>query len=619
MASTFFGLNIANTGINAYQASINTTANNIANVETDGYSRQKTNLVASSALRVYSSYGSVSTGVSVESVTRERNEYYDVKYWQNQSSLGMYETKLGQFKEIENYFIDDSHQTGFSTIFDEMFAALDSMKGNAGDKDYRIQFISNADNLCKYFKSVSTSLQDQQLSINDNIKTVVDNINSISQKVATLTKEINVIEVENGNANELRDKRAALLDELSYYVPIDVKESPVLDKRTGEPSNAHTFMVKINGQMLVDTFEFNTLKCEAKEFMDNQSDAKGLYDIRWVETGIKFDANSGNNSGVLKGLFDLRDGNNNTNVSGIVSYAQGTKIEISRNLTIDDPIKMNLPASGYVTINGKSFKYSSFEAKTETDADGNTKIASYSFTLADHTLSNDEINSITGKTLNVGKAIDTMGIPYYQNQLNEFLRSFTRAFNDLEKTGETLDGDDMGAFYVANLADGTECEFGDEPTREKSSTGIISSTNASYYQMTAMNATVNARSKRDGGYFACATKNKVTTDGVDAYDLAEKLLSLQSDNKLFRGTDAASFLQCIYSDISVDTQESEIFYDNYNSMKSTITTQRDSVSSVDTDDEALDLVKFKNAYNLSCKVISTLQEMYDQLILNTGV
>ena len=108
-------------------------------------------------------------------------------------------------------------------------------------------------------------------------------------------------------------------------------------------------------------------------------------------------------------------------------------------------------------------------------------------------------------------------------------------------------------------------------------------------------------------------------DGVDAYDLAEKLLSLQSDNTLFRGTDAASFLQCIYSDISVDTQESEIFYDNYNSMKTTITTQRDSVSSVDTDDEAMDLVKFQNAYNLSCKVISTLQEMYDQLILNTGV
>ncbi|MCQ2529618.1 MAG: flagellar hook-associated protein FlgK, partial [Saccharofermentans sp.] len=73
------------------------------------------------------------------------------------------------------------------------------------------------------------------------------------------------------------------------------------------------------------------------------------------------------------------------------------------------------------------------------------------------------------------------------------------------------------------------------------------------------------------------------------------------------------------SDISVDTQESEIFYDNYNSMKTTITTQRDSVSSVDTDDEAMDLVKFQNAYNLSCKVISTLQEMYDQLILNTGV
>jgi len=619
MSSTFFGLNIANTGINAYQASINTTANNIANVETKGYSRQTTNLVASSALRVYSSYGSVSTGVTVDSVTRDRNEYYDVKYWENQSSLGMYETKLGQFQEIEKYFIDDASQTGFSTIFDEMFSALDSMKGNAGDKDYRIQFISNAQNLCKYFKSVSVSLQDQQLAINDNIKTVVDNINSISQKIATLTKEINVIEVENGNANELRDKRAALLDDLSYYVPVDVAEKPVLDARTGEPSNAHTFMVKINGQILVDTYDFNTLKCEAKDYVENQSDALGLYEIKWVETGLRFDANSGNNSGVLKGLFDLRDGNNNTNVTGTVKKAQGTSIEIAGNLSIEDPIKMNLPASGYVTINGKSFKYSSFEAKTETDAAGNTKITSYTFTLADHTLTNDEINSITGKTLKVGQSVDTMGIPYYQNQLNEFLRSFTRAFNDLEKTGETLDGDDMGAFFVANLADGTECEFDDEPTRAASSTGVINSTNASYYQMTAMNISVNERSRRDGGYFACATKDKVTTDGVDAYDLAEKLLSLQSDNTLFRGTDAASFLQCIYSDISVDTQESRIFYDNYNSMKTTITTQRDSVSSVDTDDEALDLVKFKNAYNLSCKVISTLQEMYDQLILNTGV
>lgn len=625
MSSTFFGLNIANTGINAYQASINTTANNIANVETEGYSRQTTNLVASSALRVYSSYGSVSTGVTVESVTRDRNEYYDTKYWQNQSYLGMHETKLGQFKEIENYFIDDAHQTGFSTIFDEMFSALDSMKNNAGDKDYRIQFISNAENLCKYFKSVSVSLQEQQISINDNIKTVVDNINSISQKVAILTKEINVIEVENGNANELRDKRAALLDDLSYYVPIDVSENPVLDVRTGEPSKAHTFMVKINGQMLVDTYDFNTLNCVSKDYLTNQSDAEGLYDIRWVETGIRFDANSGNNSGVLKGLFDLRDGNNNTNVSGRVTQAQGTKITIAGDLTIDDPIKMNLPAGGYVSVNGKNFKYSSFEAQTVLDANGNRRITSYTFTLADHTLTNDEVDKITGRTLNVGQPIDTMGIPYYQNQLNEFLRSFTRAFNDLEKTGETLDGDDMGAFFVANLVDGTECEFGKEPPIGKSDEAktstdtVITSTNASYYQMTAQNSSVNARSRRDGGYFACATKDKVTTEGVDAYDLAEKLLSLQTDNTLFRGTNAASFLQCIYSDISVDTQESEIFYDNYNSMKTTITTQRDSVSSVDTDDEAMDLVKFQNAYNLSCKVISTLQEMYDQLILNTGV
>ena len=109
------------------------------------------------------------------------------------------------------------------------------------------------------------------------------------------------------------------------------------------------------------------------------------------------------------------------------------------------------------------------------------------------------------------------------------------------------------------------------------------------------------------------------TNGVDSFDLLEKLLGLKDDTSVFRGGASSEFLQCLLSDIAVDTQKAEMFEDNYENLQTAITNQRMSVSSVDSDEEALNLVKFQNAYNLSAKMISVLQEMYDRLILETGV
>lgn len=72
MPSTFFGLTVASSGLSAYQIALNTTANNISNVQTDGYSRQQTNRVASNALRVYAKYGCVGTGITTTSITQVR-------------------------------------------------------------------------------------------------------------------------------------------------------------------------------------------------------------------------------------------------------------------------------------------------------------------------------------------------------------------------------------------------------------------------------------------------------------------------------------------------------------------------------------------------------------------
>ena len=101
MPSTFFGLNIASSGLSAYQVALNTTANNIANVQTTGYSRQQSNRVASDALLVHQQYGAVGTGVTTVSVKQIRNQYYDTKYWYNQSSVRMNHLTLSSRMTLE--------------------------------------------------------------------------------------------------------------------------------------------------------------------------------------------------------------------------------------------------------------------------------------------------------------------------------------------------------------------------------------------------------------------------------------------------------------------------------------------------------------------------------------
>ena len=228
MPSSFFGLTVAYSGLNASQASINTTANNISNVQTKGYSKQVVNLTASSALRCYQRYGSTGTGVTADSVTQLRDEYYDEKYWNNQATLGLYEKKLYYMEQIQNYYTDGTFSTttssGFSTIYAKMFNALDAVKTNAGSSASRNEFLSTAGELCTYFNSTAQQLQSLQTSINDEIKTTVDNVNSIAKKISMLNKQINIIEMEGGHANELRDQRATLVDELSKIVPTKVEE-----------------------------------------------------------------------------------------------------------------------------------------------------------------------------------------------------------------------------------------------------------------------------------------------------------------------------------------------------------------------------------------------------------
>ena len=608
MPSQFFGLTIASSGLSAYQAALNTTANNISNEQTKGYSRQAANLSASDALRVNAKYGSMGSGVTVNSIKQIRSEYYDTKYWQNQASLGLYETKLGYLEQIENYFIDDDTEKGFSTILNKMFNSLDTLTHPAGDTNVRQQFISDAQSFMTYFNSVATGLGQIQDSVNEEIKSTVENINAIGKKISLLNKQINVIEVQGGYANELRDQRALLIDELSSIVPTEVSEVPVTNsKHPDMQTGANYYTVKINGQKFVDTYEYSELTCVARKNTINQSDREGMYEIVWADTGNSFKAGSNSSSGSLKALFDIRDGNNSENFRGSIKGVTASTITIS-NPSITNVNAMTMPAEGVLTIDGKNYNYTDFTFTT--DADGNVK--EYTFTL-ENQLSADQQAKLDGKQASIGESIDAMGVPYYLAQMNEFLRNFAGSFNDIMNSADAKDLNGNSTDYFSFFT-GTHTKTGEEYVLSNAAGVYSAKASNSYYQLTCGNACVSNIAVKDPTTIATTT-----TNAADAYDLVEKMLKLKSDTELYRGGGADDFLECMYSDISVDSQKSKIFQKNYSNISNAIDKQRMSVSGVDKDEEAIDLVKFQNAYNLSSKMVSVLAEIYDKLINETGV
>ena len=616
MASTFFGLDIAYTGVQAANAKLNTTANNIANVDTKGYTRQEATQVASDALRISQSYGMAGTGVTVTDINQVRNEFYDVKYWQAQTNLGQYDMKMYYMYQIEDYFTDKDTVEGFEPIFSAMFDSLEEVYKQAGTPSTKTQFIGAAGDLCEYFNAQATNLEKLQLGVNEEIKNKVDEINSIAEQIATLNKQINTIEVNHLRANELRDKRNLLIDQLSKIVDVEVRETPIYATPGGsEKSGIYTYEVSIaGGQILVQGYEYNTLECVARSAEEkvNQSDADGLFEIKWSNT-MDFNLYGANLGGELKGLIEVRDGNNEEyfhgTTKGVKDNSDGTytvTIEVPNKDYLTDMNKCTLPDSGQLTLVNTKYKYSGFEFN-------GTNPPTYTFTIKPDA-GQAAPTIFDGKEASVGTKIDYQGIPYYQEQMNEWVRIFAKAMNDIEKTAVDEEGNPAEVLFTAkDKVNGTEIKF----TADLAD-NTYKSSDSDYYRLTAGNISVNNEMVKDASKFGTTVDIK---KGGDAQDVTELLLTVQDDkNKVnFRGCSAKEFLQCITSDIALSANNAKTFTENYTNINKSVSQTRLSISGVDNDEEALHLVKFQEAYNLSAKVMQIMTEIYDRLILQTGV
>lgn len=608
MSSTFFGLHIAASGLRAANAALNTTGNNISNVNTEGYSRQEVQQAANDPLRVFATYGCAGAGVDTIAIERIRDSFYDDKFRDNETKLGEYDTKAYYCKSIEEYLTDDG-KTGFKSVYDQIGLALQEITKNASSDSTKANFISSVKSLVDYFNNMYGDLQDIQADVNDEIKIRVDSINSYAQDIATLNKQINVIEMTGAIANELRDKRDVLVDKLSAIVDVQTVETPVYDK-DGNDTGATRYIVKIaGGQTLVDMNEYNQLECVArsKEEKVNQTDVDGLYEIEWTH-GAEFGMYNASMGGELRGLIEMRDGNNGEYFNGTVTDVQynlaTSKVTIETNQEyLGDMNKCNLSdTGGVINVGDQLYYYTDWTYNND---------GTYTFTIdnrkSDQALSAGKLRS----TATIGADIDYQGIPYYMEQMNEWIRGFSREINEIFTEGVTAEGNDAGYLltgnYVTTKGQYTEDELNDSRNNGKG-----------YYYMTAGNLAVASELIKDASLLGTRSD---ASNGVEECKQVEKAISMLSDKNQysFRGREAGGFLECVLSDAALNASNANTFYTTYSSLEKSIDNQRTSISGVDEDEEAISLVKYQNSYTLASKMISVLTEVYDRLILETGV
>lgn len=658
MPSQFFGLNIAYKGLLASNAAMNTTANNIANVQTEGYSRQRVVQQASQAIRVFQTYGCAGAGVDTLAIERVRDEFYDTKYWNNNANAGEYDVKQYYMKQIEAYFDDDGVSSGFKAIFDKMMiGGIQEWMKVPDSTNGKKQFIGTAGDLTEFFNGLAGNLQKLQKDVNQEIKLKVDEINSIAGEIATLNKQINVVELSGSKANELRDRRSLLLDQLSLIVDVEVRETPIMDlNQPDRETGANRFIVKIaGGQMLVDGNEYNGLECRARSSYEkvNQTDVDGLYDVYWKD-GQQFNLYNSVMGGNLQGLIQMRDGNNGEYFNGKIESIGRTPddkndtvtVSVSQNYLKDLNFSNLSDQGGIITLGNKDYYYDSWTYQLSYDANGES-VCSYTFTLSNDSERNAQrlTNDRVGKTASVGPELKYQGVPYYMNQMNIWIRTFAQKFNDTLKSGYNTYNDNGCNLLTGDMAASEEqFQFGDEcrydiytyeeyqkRVQELMAGGMsqadaeagavlkVTDSDDSYYRLTAMNFKVSTAVEEDPDLLA-HRKNK--GDGVGQDDLLEeelKSIATDKEKMSFRGGTANEFLQCILEDVTLNASRAYTFQKNFSDISDIINTQRMSISGVDEDEEAVNMVKFQHAYNLSSKMIQTLTEIYDRLILETGV
>ncbi|MBT5985115.1 MAG: flagellar hook-associated protein FlgK [Nitrospina sp.] len=555
----FSALSSAKLGLLAQQLAIEVTGQNIANVETEGYSRQDVTFEANTPRHAikYGSMHQIGTGVRVAGIERAHDQFLFEQIMDEGDLTGSTEVKKDIFEQLEILFNEGSGRS-LNDALSSFFASVHDLATNARGLPERADLVSKAENLASTFNQTGKQLYTIQRNIDATIATEVTEINLLTTQIGKLNENIHASEpASQYKANDLRDNRDRLVKELSKKIDIQLIEE----------SDSQISLTLKDGTALVlkdQVFDLST---------SINGNNESFYDV-YIDTGSTTkDITSTITGGELRGYLDMRD----TEVESILD-----KMNILSASFIQEFNGIHRAGFGVDGSSGLDF-FSALDVTVDHDVD-NTGTAVVSMTNASPTtISVDEFEiAFTGSNA------------FTLNNLTTNASSGTFTFT----TGSTFNIKDGFAVTISGAAvSGDKVTFS---VSEDSASGM------------AVSSTITANTRK------IAAGTTTNGDGANALLMADLQNTLSFNSVTWSGSGSGSYTfdeyyNAVVSTIGIESFSAQSTLRQQEGIMLQLNSRRESISGVSIDEEMIKMIKFQQAYNASARMISVVDEMLDTL------
>ena len=548
----------------AQQANIEVIGHNIANVNTPGYSRQK--VVLNAAPSITTVIGQMGTGVRAVEVQREHDKFVNAQINFEKQILGNWQAQDYSFQRIEGIF-NESSEYGLSSAMNEFWNAWQSLADNPSGQAERVGLISIAETMARDFNKMYEDLHTIKVDTNSSIKGAVDNINALVDQIVELNEKISQIEVGQDTANDFRDQRESLLDELAQKIGFSCVEDD-----TGQVS-----IFLENGHPLVQPGRGWHLAVEVNATNNN------FHDVGWDDgTGILRDITGNITRGELGGLLEIRDTIVPSYIGKVDKLAAGIINETNKlhyyGYGIDGSTENNFfnPLSVSTNISGDNTGNASIDVGTVYD---NSVL----------TLDDYEIRFTGAATFEIYNVTD--GTQVMDARINGVV-------------------DNDGSFAYTS---GDDIEF--EGIRVVITDGAIGLTSGDIFTVdstgdAAKNMMLNPDIANDVNKIA-TSEDGSGNDNLNALAIA----GLRNGNYMSNNTTSFDgYYSGLIGEIGVDAQNASRSFLYKQTMVEQLTSRRESISGVNLDEEMANLIRYQQAFTASARMITLVDEMMDELL-----
>lgn len=595
MQSTFSGLNTMVNGIYTNRLGLNTVGHNISNSNTEGYSRQTAHAAATPSSEVYTLAGAsqVGNGSTVTSVIRARDIYADRQYWKENSTNSYYVGKANNYAKIESIF-NDSKNTGVQNAMEKFYEAWEDCSTTASSDTSRQNVINAGQNFAQSLQIAANHVKEQITSLYDDISLSVDDMNRLLGQMVELNKNISGIEATGAHANDLRDQRDLIVDQLTEMTNITVYET----------SNGMYTLVS-NGTTLVNGI--TKVDLEMSQPKNNNEYSLTDFDIMIKQTGTIYSPGGGE----LKAQFEAiaEDKAYIDEVARMATFLLTTfndqhKAGYGLDGNKDKPFGNTNPADDATT--GLNFYGESDYEFTWTEADGlvvkntttNTEEKMSGIQIVDLLVVNGELTAVDGHkklATRSGERASDMGTIFYETTTAGIY---------------TTDENDANIKKVGGKA--VEADLGDKL--------VYTANSGARYTTDAALA-----DKAVSGYPIPVDVNG-TGDGSNAVWMAT-LLNCENDKTSPEVRDSVRAIGkgSLYSyyNTSMTTMGSAASnmngrVDFQSNVMSQVENLRSSTNGVNWDEELTNMIMFQQGYSACSRCLNAMDECLDKLINGTG-